>query len=180
MQDFLLMVPMLTIFIFGWVLMKKLDNFLDENRKAQKEQLEKDGNALRIGFANPLVADSISDILEQYTRRYPEHSVCLYHDNVEDLLEKVELNKLDIIFLPEQVDIPSDKYYNRKKVMLTFTSVIMKYGGLPIEPIVDGNVLQNMVWIEKHKVPAVDYFIEYVEDGTAPNKPKQVNLQGMV
>lgn len=167
MQDFLLLVSMVAIFIFGWVLMKKLDHFLDENRKAQKEQLEKDGNALRIGFANPLIADSISDILEQYTRQYPEHSVCLFHGNVEDLLEKVALNKLDIIFLPEQVDIPSDKDYNRKKVILTFTPVIMKYGGLPIEPIVDENVLQNIVWIEKNKVPAVDRFIKCVEDGTA-------------
>lgn len=167
MQDFLLIVPVLAIFIFGWVLMKKLDDFLDENGEAQKEQLEKDENALRIGFANPLVADSIFDILEQYTGQYPEHSVCLFHGNVEDLLEKTALNKLDIIFLPEQVDIPSDKDYNRKKVMLTLTPVIMKFGGLPIEPIVDENVMQNMVWIEKNKSPAVAGFIKYVEDGTA-------------
>lgn len=167
MQDFLLLVSVLAIFIFGWFLMKKLDDFLDENRKVQKEQLEKGGNALRIGFANPLVADSISDVLEQYSRLYPEFSVRLFHGNAEDLLKKVALNKLDIIFLPEQVDIPSDKDYNRKKVMLTSTPVIMKYGGLPIEPIVDGNVLQNIVWIEKNKASAVECFIEYVQDRTA-------------
>lgn len=167
MQDLLLLVSLLGMFVFGWVLMKKLDDFLDENRKARKEQAEKGRNALRIGFANPLAADSISDILEQYTRQYPEHSVCLFYGNVEDLLKKMVLNKLDIIFLPEQVDILPDKDYNRKKVLLEVTPVIMKYGGLPIEPIVDGNVLLNVVWIEKNKVPAVDSFIKYMEDKTA-------------
>ena len=164
MQDFLLLVSVLAIFIFGWFLMKKLDAFLDENRKVQEEQLEKGGNALRIGFANPLVADSISDVLEQYSRQYPEFSVCLFHGNAEDLLKKVALHKLDIVFLPEQADIPSDKDYNRKKVILASTPVIMKYGGLPIEPIADGNIYENIVWREQNKV--VEGFMKYMEDGT--------------
>lgn len=133
MQDFLLLVPILAVFIFGWFLMKKLDAFLNENRKVQAGQLERDANVLRIGFANPLAADSISDVLEQYSRQCPEFSVSLFHGDVEDLLKKFALHKLDIVFLPEQVDIPSDKEYNRKKVILESNPVLMKYGGLPIE-----------------------------------------------
>lgn len=165
MRDLLLLVPMLAIFIFGWFPMKKLDAFLDENCKVQKGKLEKGGNVFRIGFTNPLVADSISDVLDQYSRQYPEFSVCLLHGDAEDLLKKVALHKLDIIFLPEQADIPSDKEYSRKKVILASTPVIMKYGGLPIEPIADGNIYQNIVWMEQNKI--VEGFMKYVEDGTA-------------
>lgn len=106
MQDFLLLVPILAVFIFGWFLMKKLDAFLNENRKVQAGQLERDT---------------------------PEFSVFLFHGDEEDLLEKLALHKLDIVFLPEQVDIPTDKEYNRKKVILESNLVLMKYGGLPIE-----------------------------------------------
>lgn len=66
--------------------------------------------------------------------------------------------------MPEQVDIPSDKGYNKKKVLLESNPVLMKYGGLPIEPIVDGNVLQNIIWIEENEVPAVKCFIKYMEN----------------
>lgn len=160
MQDILLLLLVLSMFIFCWLFIRKLDAFLDENRKEQERQLEKGRNAIRIGFANPLAADSISDVLEQYSRQYPEFSIFLFHGDVEDLLKKVVLHKLDIVFLPEQVDIPFDKEYNRKKVVLTSTPVIMKYGGLPIEPIANGNISQNIVWMEKNQAPAVEYFIK--------------------
>lgn len=35
MQDFLLLLSVLVIFVIGWILMKKLDVYLDENQKAQ-------------------------------------------------------------------------------------------------------------------------------------------------
>lgn len=165
MRDILLLAPVLAIFIFGWFFMKKLDVFLDENQKVQEGQPEKGENALRIGFANPLVADGISDILEQFSRQYPEYSVFLFHGDVEELLKKLAFHKLDIIFLPEQVDIPTDKDYNRRKVILAPTPVLMKYGGLPIEPIAHENILQNIVWMEQNKVSVVEYFIKCMEDG---------------
>lgn len=164
MQDFWLLLSILAIFIFGWFLMKKLDAFLDENQKVQETYPDKDGHVLKIGFVNPLVADSISDVLEQYSRQYPEYFIRLFYGDAKDLLKKAALYKLDIIFLPEQVDIPSDKGYNKKKVLLESNPVLMKYGGLPIEPIVDGNVLQNIIWIEENEVPAVKCFIKYMEN----------------
>lgn len=35
MQDFLLLLSVLAIFVIGWFLMKRLDLYLDENQKAQ-------------------------------------------------------------------------------------------------------------------------------------------------
>lgn len=160
MRNCLLLAPVLAMFLFGWFLMKRVDVFLEENRRAQEKQSEKDGKVLRIGFSNPLVADSISDILERYSGQYPGYSVRLYHGDAEDLLKRAALHKLDVIFLPEQVDIPSDKDYNRRKVRLASVPVVMKYGGLPIDPIVDGSIFQNIVWMGYPKAPAVEYFLK--------------------
>lgn len=164
MMDLWLLIAVLAVFGIGWFLVKKLDDFLDENGKVQEESLEKGENVLRIGFSNPFVADSISSALEQYSRHYPDVSVCLFHGDVEKLLKKMALHKLDIAFLPEQVEIPSDKDYNRKNIIVSSTPVMMKYGGLPIEPIANGNISQNIVWMKQNKVSIVECFIQYMVD----------------
>lgn len=154
MQDFLLILIMLVAFIFGWFLMKKVDVFLEEWKRAQTGQHEPEGMCLRIGFENPFVADSISSALEQYSRQYPNSSVCLFQGDMKALLKKMEAYKLDIAILPEQADILSGKKYRSKKVILAPAPVIMKYGGLPIEPITDGNIAQTLVWREDGETAA--------------------------
>lgn len=164
MQDFLLIMIMLATFIFGWFLMKKVDVFLEEWQRAQTGQRETEGVFLRIGFANPLVADSISSALEQYSRQYPGSSVCLFQGDAEVLLKKVAVHKLDIVILPEQADIPSDGKYKRKKVVMTSAPVVMKYGGLPIEPIADGSIEQNLVWLDDGEISAAAHLVSCIEN----------------
>lgn len=168
MQDFLLVIIMMAVFIFSWFLMKKTDIFLEECQRAQTGQYETEGLSLRIGFANPLVADSISSALEQYSRQYPDSSVRLFQGHTEVLLKKVSAHKLDIVILPEQADIPSDRKYRRKKVMLAFTPVIMKYGGLPVEPATNGNIAQTLVWMENAGTYAAGHFVKYMENMGTP------------
>lgn len=47
MQDFLLLTVVLTTFVFGWFLMRKLDIFLEENREEEDRQTETDEKVLR-------------------------------------------------------------------------------------------------------------------------------------
>lgn len=167
MQDFLLIIIVLATFIFGWFIMKKVDIFMEECRREQTGRFQTDGIVLRIGFANPLVADSISGALEQYSRQYPDSSVCLFQGDTEVLLKKVVVYKLDIVILPEQAKIPSDGKYKSKKVIMTSAPVIMKYGGLPIEPITDGNTAQTLVWLEDGKISAAAHLVKCIESETS-------------
>ena len=166
MQDFLLVLIMPAAFILGWFFMKKVDVFIEKWQRAQTGQHETGGMPLRIGFANPLVADSISNALEQYSRQYPNSSVCLFQGDMEVLLKKVAAHKLDIVILPEQADIPSDRKYKSKKVIMASAPVIMKYGGLPIEPITDGDTVQILVWPENGEIPAVAHLAKCIENET--------------
>lgn len=169
MQDFLLLTSVVAVFIFSWFLLKRLDEFINKNEQAQAEQLEIDDNALRIGFVNPLVADSISDNLEQYSRQYPDVSIFLFYGAVEALLKKVTLYKLDIVILPEQVDIPFNKDYYLKETMMTLNPVIMKYGEFPIEPEVSGSSKQIILWMKQNKAYAVQGFMKYMDEISCMN-----------
>ena len=66
MQDVILLVSTSAIFIFGYFLMKKLDVFLENNWNRQETALTYGENSLRIGFSNPLMADSLSQVYSSY------------------------------------------------------------------------------------------------------------------
>ena len=63
MQDVILLVSTSAIFIFGYFMVKKLDAFLENNWNEQEHALIHGENSLKIGFSNPLMADSLSDVL---------------------------------------------------------------------------------------------------------------------
>lgn len=107
-------------------------------------------------FAIQPAADSITNVLEQCSKLYPELSVRIFYGAEEELLNGLSAGKFDVIFLPENAEIPAHMQYNCKMVSLHYTPVMMKYGGLPIEPIADGHITQKVLWIgEAHPLSPV-------------------------
>ena len=98
MQDLLLIVAVTAVFAFGWYLMGKLDAFLESNRQDQIALLSAGENILRIGFFDPLVADSLSGALEKYSRIYPSVSVSLFSGTEAELMREFCSHKLDDFF----------------------------------------------------------------------------------
>lgn len=172
MQDLLLVAVVAVMFVLGWFLMKRLDCFLEKSHRAQTLQLETGKNTLRIGFSNPSIADSISDVLERYSKRCSGISVYLFHGTEQELIKQLFHNKLNVIFLPKDADVPVDLHYNVRKVMLSYTPVMMKYDGLPIEPIAKGHIIQKVLWSEETKTAFVDCFVECLKDELDAPKPQ--------
>lgn len=164
MQDVLLLLAVAVTFAFGWFLMGKLDCYLESNRHMQELQLSSGENTLRLGFCNPTVADSITDILDQYSKLYPDISVRIFCGSAEELLKGLTAGKFDMIFLPENAEIPAYIHYDSKMISLNYTPVIMKYGGLPIEPITDGHIIQKVLWIGEATSAFADCFRKCLED----------------
>lgn len=172
MQDWLLVAVVAVMFVFGCFLMKRLDCFLEKSRQTQTLLLESGKDTLRIGFSNPSIADSISDVLEQYSKRCSDISIYLFHGTEQELIKRLSTNKLNIIFLPKDADIPYDIHYNVIEVMLSYTPVMMKYDGLPIEPIAEGCIMQKVLWSEETKTAFVGCFIECLKDEFDAPKPQ--------
>ena len=162
MQDVILLVSTSAIFIFGYFLMKKLDAFLESNWNEQEHALAYSENSLRIGFSNPLMAGSLSDVLETYGKQHPNVSIHIFSGEESELCRELRTHKLDIIFLPENTAVSEKTHYNARMVLLCCTPVVMEYAGLPIEPIAQNPITQKALWRNSKKAPGIDFFIEYL------------------
>ena len=159
MRDVILLVSTSAICIFGYFLMDKLDAFLENNRNEQENALTYGENSLRIGFSNPLMADSLSDVLETYGKQHPDVFIHIFSGEDSELCRELETHKLDIIFLSENTDISKKTHYNARMVLLRCAPVVMEYAGLPIEPITQNQITQIALWRDSKKSPVVDFFI---------------------
>ncbi len=148
------------IFVFGFFVVKKLDCFLECNRKTEDLLFTADRNSLKIGFSNPLVADCLSDVLEKYSKMKPEISVFLFSGTEDELNRELSDHRLDVIFMPVSAVVPEKIRDNIREVMLSYTPVIMKYGGLLIEPITKECISYYVLWSELKDEPAVSLFVE--------------------
>ncbi len=106
MQDVLLLAAVAVMFAFGWVMMKKLDCFLESNRHMQELQRSSGGNALRLGFCNPMAADSITNVLEQYSKLYPDMEVRIFCGSEEKLLKGLSSANLTSFFCRKMLKFP--------------------------------------------------------------------------
>ena len=167
MQDLLLIVAVTAVFAFGWYLMGKLDAFLESNRQDQIALLSAGENILRIGFFDPLVADSLSGALEKYSRIYPSVSVSLFSGTEAELMREFCSHKLDMIYLPENVSIPDKIHSQVDEISLEHMPVVMQYGGLQIEPITEGRIQQKVVWEETETTSEVNRFIQFLKAETS-------------
>ena len=129
MQDILLIAAVAAVFAFGWYLMGKLDAFLESNRQDQIALLSASENILRIGFFDPLVADSLSGVLEKYSKIHPSVSASLFSGTETELMREFSLHKLDMIFLPENASVPEKIRGQVDEVSLEHMPVVMQYCG---------------------------------------------------
>ena len=131
MQDVILLVSTSAIFIFGYFMVKKLDAFLENNWNEQEHALIHGENSLKIGFSNPLMADSLSDVLETYGKQHPDVFIHIF----------------------------SGEDSNARIVILRCTPVVMKYAGLSIEPIAQNHITQKALWRNSKNTPVIDSFV---------------------
>lgn len=165
MRDLLLIVAVAGILVFGWFMVGKLGGFLERIRQEQAEPRCGKEEVLRIGFSDPLAADSLSGALEKYSNVHPNVSAYLVSGTQTEVLKEFFSRKLDLIFLPENALIPEKLRGRVEEVSLEHFPVIMQYGGLQIDPITQGPVPQKIVWAQSEKTSEIGRFIQYLKGG---------------
>lgn len=159
MLDFVLIAAMAAVVTFGWFLMRKLDNALEHIRQEEADLDSGRKNALRIGLSDPLVADSLSDALEQQAKV----TVSLFSGTETELLKSFRAHRLDMVFLPEDAPVPEQLLDYVKEVSLEHSPVLLRHGGMQIEPITKGHIHQKIIWAERELPPAAGQLIQYLQ-----------------
>lgn len=66
MKELLLVCAVAVIIVFGYFIMKRLDDFLANNHHLIDEEIAE--NSLFIGFDNPMILDSLIPLFEKFSK----------------------------------------------------------------------------------------------------------------
>lgn len=160
MRDLLLLAGVGAICVYGYFVMGRLDRFLAHNSHVPAFPQQSGGERLYIGFSQTLSANGLSELLEQYSLKYPGVSVILFTGSDEELIKKLSQDELDLIFLPESIENPSKAHYDSRQILLLCAPLVTPRGGLPIEPISEAVIPQHIFCRRTQKSPSVRRFIE--------------------
>lgn len=142
MGDFVLICAVAAEFIFGYFIMKKVDVFLENNRR-QISALP-DASALRIAFEIPAMAESVTDLLESFSKKHPDCELLLFSGSMSEIEKKLEVKELDCGFIlsePQNLD-----EYESILVSIKPKSFVSNGIGLPIVPLVTKERTAKIVW----------------------------------
>lgn len=93
----LIVVVAAALIVFGYFLMKRLDYFLEENKRRISADIGgKPSDELRIAFENPAVASSVSEGLEALSKKYPDCKLYFFTGTAEQIHNALKTNCLDI------------------------------------------------------------------------------------
>ena len=143
MENILLIGILAATFVFGFFVVRQVDRALDSGWKIPEEPV-------RIGFAEPHMADSLSVTWEGMP-------VCLFSGTAEELCSALGADELDLIFLPETADISCDLRYNVRKLRLSMLPVRTMRTGQTVIPLNRAQTACQAVWLKNSMGTFVDH-----------------------
>ena len=87
MIELLLVCAVAAIIVFGYIIMKKLDAFLESNRRLIDAEIAK--NSLYLAFDNPMILDSLMPLFEKFSKANPNCQLHFLFGNTEDIYDKL-------------------------------------------------------------------------------------------
>lgn len=76
MKEIILIGAVMAMFVFGFYIMDKVDHFLNDNYS--RLEVMEHTSALRIAMEDSFIAASLSDLLEEFSKRNPDCDI--FHD----------------------------------------------------------------------------------------------------
>ena len=81
-RDIILVVSVLTVMVFGFFIMKRLDKFLDENRK-RIEQKKKEKTPSCVMLTTDMTDEELVKNIRTYEKQHGDAYITLYQDEKE-------------------------------------------------------------------------------------------------
>lgn len=89
MKEILMIIAVLSVFVYGYFLMAKLDQFLEENHKAITKENEK-REPTCVMLSKELSEDEIVEEVRRFRRKHESIRIMLYDSSDIDLWEGLE------------------------------------------------------------------------------------------
>lgn len=102
MKDLMLIFVTLAAFVFGFYIMKKVDDFIAENQRQITAENRNSRSLIRIAAETPMLLDSAASALESCSTAYPYMEFLLSSGKASRLLHKLSEGTVDIVLLSEE------------------------------------------------------------------------------
>ena len=152
MKELLLMCAVAAIIVFGYFVMKKLDAFLENNRRLIDAELAK--NSLYLAIDNPMILDSLMPLFEQFSKTNPNCQLHFLFGNIEDIYDKLNKNRIDLGLIENNASAKQN-------------SIICEEAGCTIEPLNPSGIQIAVVWKKASSNALVRSFSELLASNQA-------------
>ena len=102
MKDVFLLIVTLAAFVFGYFVMKKVDDFIAENNRMVDAESRKNHCSIKIAAEAPALFDSTASALEQCSEMNPYIEFAFGSGRAIRLLEKLHSGSVDLVLLYEE------------------------------------------------------------------------------
>lgn len=143
MKDVFLACAIIAVFVSGFFIMKKLDRFLNNNRRdTDGEGAE---NQLLLAFDNPMILDSLTPLFEEFSKANPDCRLHFLFGKSEEIYDKLVDNRIDFGFI-EHTASDNDETYNYLIFSSEQNSIFCENIDYPLEPLNRENVQTGVIW----------------------------------
>ena len=143
MKKNILIGAVMAMFAFGFYTMDKVDHFLNDNY-SRLEVMEQT-SALRIAMEDSSIAASLSDLLEEFSKRNPDCDIYFMTGNIHEIQEGLTENNFDLGFVAADCQEIQKEEYSSVLIMLKRNSLSTFVIDIPINPIDTTPIMINSV-----------------------------------
>ena len=164
MKELVLVCTVAAIIVFGYFVMKKLDAFLENNRRLIDAEIAK--NSLYLALDNPMILDSLMPLFEKFSKGNPNCQLHFLFGNTEDIYDKLNKNRIDFGFIENNASA-NDDTYNCLIISTKQNSIICEKSGCTIEPLNPSGIQTAVVWKKASSNALVRSFSELLASNQA-------------
>lgn len=163
MKELLLVCAVAAIVVFGYFIMKKLDAFLENNRRLIDVEIAE--NSLFLAFDNPMILDSLMPLFEKFSKANPNCQLHFLFGNTEDIYDKLNNNRIDFGVIENNVSLNDDTY---RCLILSAkqNSIFSEKAGCTIEPLNPSEIQIAVIW----KKASINAFVDSFSDLLVSNQ----------
>lgn len=163
MKDLVLILSMLAIFVFGYFLMKKVDEFITENQRRIATESRAEHCKVRIAAENAMLLNCVTAALEVCSEANPCMEFFFSSGKPDRLLQKLSDETMDLVLLSENSVESLQDNCAFVKIPCEGLHVTESALGLPIENLDEENYLY-VVWNKQVKSKNRDRVIFTLEN----------------
>ena len=144
MKEIILIGAVMAMFAFGFYIMDKVDHFLNDNYS--RMEVMEHTSALRIAMEDSSIAASLSDLLEEFSKRNPDCDIYFMTENIREIRDGLTVNDFDLGCVAADCQEIQKEGYSSALIMLERNSLSTAVIDIPIVPIDTTPIKIKVLW----------------------------------